>query len=105
MKDRELPDKVRAPVVAHEDGILLAQFIEHAHEIAAQRDHVIRLDLNGGRAPAEPAQVGRHDAEARLEERGHLPAPGVAELGKPVTQDDERPLALVQRLELDPVDG
>src|SRR6185437_6973871 len=39
------------------------------------------------------AHVGRDDAEARRRERLDLPPPAVPELGEAVQQDDQRPLA------------
>ena len=49
---------VRAPVVADEDRRLLADVVEQPAHVAAQRHHVVGLDLRRRRAAPKPRMSG-----------------------------------------------
>ena len=74
-----------------EDGLLDAERVEQADQIAGQVMDVVGLDLRRPVAVAVAALVGRDGAEAGRGERRHLMAPRVGQLGEAVAEDDGRP--------------
>jgi hypothetical protein len=101
----QLPHDDRAPVVPDEDGLVDAELVEDADEVAGEVEDVVGLDrLRAARAAVAPL-VRREDPVAGSGQRRDLAPPRVGELGEPVGEDDGGPLALVDHVEVDPVGG
>ena len=84
-----------------EDGLDLAGVVEQPAHVGAQLDFVVGVRLGWRRALAEAAHVRCQHAKAGVAQRRDLVAPGERELGKAVTQHDERSEALVDHAQLD----
>jgi len=85
VKDRKLPHDDRAPVVADEDRGPLAERVQEATHVLAQRNDVVVLDCCRQGAEAVPAHVRCEHVIAGRDKRRHLPAPRERQLGKAVT--------------------
>ena len=99
MEQRHHPDDEAAPVVADEHGALDVERVEQADQVARQMVDVVGGDVVRTVAVAVAALVGRDRAEPGGDERGHLVAPGVRQLGKAVAEHDGRAAALVAHRE------
>ena len=84
-------------------GLLLAERVEQAGHVGAQRHDVVGLDLRGNRAAPVAAHVRHDHAVAGVREHRQLVTPGEAELGKAVAENDERAVALLHDRQLDAV--
>src|SRR4029077_20715490 len=100
----ERPYEARTPVVAGEYPPPLATRAEPAGHVATQRHHVVCLDLARDRAPAEAAHVRSHHAVSLVRQHWDLVSPGERQLGKAVAEHDQRPGALLDDVQLDPVE-
>ena len=77
VQQRELPHDHRAPVVADEHCLLVADVVEQPEHVAGQVDDVVRVDRLGSDRRAVAALVGSQHAVARLGQRRNLVAPRV----------------------------
>jgi hypothetical protein len=97
-------DNDRTPVVAYEDRGPLAAPIQETAQIPTQRNDVVVLDRRGRGTAAVSAHVGSEHPIASRNERWHLPAPRERQLGETVAEHNERSIALVDDVQLNPVD-
>ena len=89
-----VPDDVRA---------LDSEPAEDDPNVAEAAHDPVVLDRRGTIGLAVAAQVGREDAEPRLDQRGYLLPPHVRGVREAVQQEHRRPVALVEERQLDPV--
>jgi hypothetical protein len=90
-----------APVVADDDGRAGTGPADEGGDIGGEAFEGVRLDRSRGAAGAVAALVGHDDAVAGGSERADLVAPGVRQLGEAVEEDDRRPGAGLEELEVD----
>jgi hypothetical protein len=87
---RHGPAEQPTPVVADDDGVLLAECAHQRRHVGRQRREVVAA----GRlvAGAVAAQIGGDHVEAGVGQTGELRSPGPPELGETVQQEDQRSL-------------
>ena len=102
MPQRHIPGNCPAPIVPDDGGPLASQVPHHGHHIGHQLVERVILDAGGLVAGVVTAQIeGRH--LAGLRECRDLIAPGVVEVGKPMQQHHQRPLARGDVVNLHPL--
>ena len=100
---RRGPRDDRAPVVADDHRLLLAERVAQAEHVADQVEDRVAVDLRRLVALPVAAHVGRDRVIARGGERGQLVAPRVPGLGPAVAQQHERAFARFGDVQLDSV--
>ncbi len=78
----------RAPVVADEHGVVLAEVVEQREQIVSEVADAVGLDLSWRRRVPVPALIRREHVIPGVGERCHLMAPRVTQLGEAVAQHD-----------------
>ena len=96
MQQRGLPHHHRAPVVADEHGLLGADVVEQADEVAGQCVDVVVLDGLGSAGAAVATLIRSQHVVAGLRENRDLVSPGVGQLGETVGQHDDGCLAFAR---------
>ena len=98
------PSHRRAPVVADNDRLLLAEGMHQGDDVAGQMQDRIGGDVLRCIARAIAALIGCDDPESGIGERRNLVAPRVPGLGESVAQHDQRPVAGLGNVQFDVVD-
>ncbi len=89
--------------MADEDGALLAELVEQAHEIPGEVQDVVVLDRVGTAGTAVAALVRRDHAATGGGERAELVSPREGELGKTVGEHDRCTGAGLEHVQVDAV--
>src|SRR5207237_10632491 len=97
------PGETRAEVVAYDPHTFDVERVEDREHVRKAVADPVRVDFGRLLGVAEPAEVGRDHAEARVDERRDLVAPDVMRVRKAVQEQHRRPAALVEDGELDAV--
>ena len=98
-----MPGDRRAPIVAGDDRLLGSERIEQAHHVADQMKERVLIGRCRLVRLAVAAHVRRDSVEAGGRQSGKLMAPRVPGFGKAVAQNDERPFALLGKMQLNAV--
>ena len=86
----EIPHDQGAPVVADEDGVVVAGGVEQPEQVAGEVVDAVRLDVARRAGRAVAALVGSEHVVPGVGERTDLVAPRVGALGEAVAQHDRR---------------
>src|SRR5690606_28648278 len=97
------PRQGRAPVVAHDVGLLGTDVVEHGEGVARQLEQPVGLHRLGLVAVAEAPEVGGDRPVAGRVEGRHHAAPEVARVGPSVQQQHGRAVTALVELDPDPV--
>ena len=99
-----MPGHRRAPVVADDHRLSLAQRVEQADHVADQMQQRVLVDRLGPVGLAIAAHVGRDGVEAGLRRaRASWWRQEYQDFGKAVAEEDQRPLALLGDVHADAV--
>ncbi len=98
-----VPRDRRTPVVADDDGLLLAERAHESDVVGDVAQHPVVLDGRRRRRTAVAAHVDGHGPVAGGGERRQLVAPRVPRLREPVDEQHQRPLALLHDVQADAV--
>ena len=100
-----MPGHRRTPVMADDDGLLLAERCDQSDHVADRIEDRVGADIGWRAGPAEAAHVGGDDMEAGLGQRRDLVPPGVGQFRPAMAEHHQWPLALFEQEQLDPVGG
>ena len=95
------PRRRTAPVVRHDGRADGTKVPDHRREIPGDRPSAVRVDPARLVGEVVAAEIERHGAKPGLGQRGQLPAPRVPEVREAVDEDDQRPVAGLDRVQSD----
>ena len=103
MEKRRVPDDRRAPIVADQNGLSLAEALDQARDVGAHLLDRIGLDRSRLVAAAIAAHIGRGHAITGLRKSRNLMTPGIPALGPAVHQHDQRSLSRKSHAQLNAI--